>query len=227
MSLYDQFTVSTNTRSGAQRMGGTDLVTFSVACPAFSSNFEACCLPLMNQAAGVLSANFERYARTSLCRAARCDLMTNSGTDIPFHTYDAVQEYEIPCNQNRRLSVCFDQYQFTGGAHGNTRRIAQNWCACLSRELQLRDFYPNNPRYARSIQNEVIRQICQRNQNCNVAYFDNYADLVAQRFNPCNFYMTPDCLAIFFQQYDIAPYAMGIPVFLIPYSESGPRPPVC
>jgi len=227
MSLNDQFTVSTTSRSGALRFGGTELVSFSVSCPVFSSNFAACCLPLMNQTAGSISSNFDRYAHTSLCLAARNDLLTNSGTDIPFHTYEAVQEYMIPCNQCCRLSVYFDQYQFSGGAHGTTRRISQNWCARLNRPLCLRDFFQHNPQYMRYIQNEVIRQINQQNLNGNSAYFENYADLVVRTLNPCNFYMTPDSLAVYFGQYDIAPYATEIPVFLIPYGGFGPIPPNC
>ncbi|MEM5769578.1 MAG: RsiV family protein, partial [Bacillota bacterium] len=37
-----------------------------------------------------------------------------------------------------------------------------------------------------------------------------------QTWNPCSFYMVPEGLAVYFQQYDIAPYVMGIPVFVIP-----------
>lgn len=227
MSLNDQFTVSQTTRSGALRYRGTELVSFSVSCPVFASDFTACCLQPMNCSAGRISTDFDRYVHTSLCRAAQNDLLMNGGTDIPFHTYEAVQEFAIPCNQNRRLSVYFDQYQFTGGAHGTTRRIAQSWCAPLCRPLELRDFFPNNPQYMRFIQNEVIRQISLQKLNGCTSYFENYAELVPQMLNPCNFYMTPDSLAIYFRQYDIAPYVCGIPVFLIPYSELGPVPPSC
>lgn len=227
MSLNDQFTVFSTTRAGALRFGDTEIVRFSVSCPAFSANFRACCLQPMNRSAGCISADFDRYAHTSLCRAAQNDLLMNSGTGTPFHTYEAVQECAIPCNQNRRLSVYYDQYQFTGGAHGTTRRIARSWCAPLSRPLELRDFFPHNPQYLLYIQNEVIRQISRQALNGNSACFENYETLVPQTLNPCNFYMTPDSLAIYFRQYDIAPYAAGIPVFLIPYSEFGPIPPSC
>ena len=171
----------------------------------------------MNRSSQQTASNFERYARTCMYRDARCDFIQNSTTDIPFHTYEAVQNYEIPYNQDCHLSVYVDQYQFSGGAHGITPRSSQNWCAGLRRTLTLRDFFPHKPHLEQYIQCEIIRQIGVQMESGEKEYFDNYAELVAQTFNPCSFYMVPGGLAVYFQQYDIAPYVMGIPVFIIPY----------
>ncbi|HWQ73960.1 MAG TPA: RsiV family protein, partial [Syntrophomonas sp.] len=46
----------------------------------------------------------------------------------------------------------------------------------------------------------------------------NYEELVEQTFDVNNFYCTPQGVVVYFQQYDIAPYASGIREFLLPYN---------
>ena len=47
-------------------------------------------------------------------------------------------------------------------------------------------------------------------------YFDDYAKLIQNTFNPDSFYLFPGGVVIYFQQYDIAPYATGLPEFVLP-----------
>lgn len=49
-------------------------------------------------------------------------------------------------------------------------------------------------------------------------YFENAGELAEKTFRADRFYCTPEGIVIYYQQYDIAPYASGIPEFLIPYS---------
>lgn len=97
------------------------------------------------------------------------------------------------------------------GAHGNTIRSSQNWNLRTGRQLPLSYFYPNNPNYVLDILRSIIAQIKENPEN----YFDNYCELVLETFNLESFYVTPESIAIYFQQYDIAPYSTGIPVFNI------------
>jgi hypothetical protein len=55
----------------------------------------------------------------------------------------------------------------------------------------------------------------------NPVYFENYAELVNENFKPSHFYLSKDGVVIYFQQYDIAPYATGMPSFTIPYGPGG------
>ena len=69
-----------------------------------------------------------------------------------------------------------------------------------------------------NILQNINKQIEENIQSGNGQYFDNYCKLVLETFNPQNFYILSDSLfAIYFQQYDIAPYSSGIPVFEINY----------
>lgn len=46
-------------------------------------------------------------------------------------------------------------------------------------------------------------------------YFENYCELVLETFRLENYYIIPNGIVIYFQQYDIAPYSSGIPIFYI------------
>lgn len=55
-------------------------------------------------------------------------------------------------------------------------------------------------------------------------YFDDYRKLIAQYFNEEQYYLTPQGVAIYYQQYEIAPYSTGIVVFTVPYDVLGWKP---
>ena len=48
-------------------------------------------------------------------------------------------------------------------------------------------------------------------------YFDDYATLLRGNFNIKGFYLKPEGIVIYYQQYDIAPYVSGLPEFLFPF----------
>jgi hypothetical protein len=55
-------------------------------------------------------------------------------------------------------------------------------------------------------------------------FFPNYSALIRSTFDKNNFYLAPDGLIIFYQQYDIAPYSSGIREFLLPYDNCVENP---
>lgn len=69
------------------------------------------------------------------------------------------------------------------------------------------------------ITGEVIRQIRTQMQNGEGDYFEDYEKNAVEEFDPGQFYLTPEGVVVYYQQYAIAPYSSGIPVFLIPYSK--------
>ncbi len=145
----------------------------------------------------------------------------------PVREFEAYVNYEVPYNQNCALSLYFDQYEYSGGAHGLTVRSSDTWDLQRSRRMELKDFYPNNSNYKEQIIQEIITQINVQIATGNGMYFENYKQLVVDTFKQNNFYLTPEGLVLYFQQYDIAPYASGLPSFVIPYREEGPRQPEC
>ena len=120
----------------------------------------------------------------------------------------------ITLNQAPIISLYQDEYIFTGGAHGSTVRTSQNWNLEYNSQFSLDDVYYNNPNYILYILKEINSQIKEKGEDI---FFDDYCSLVLETFNPHQFYLTPNNVIIFFQQYDIAPYSTGIPTFELSY----------
>lgn len=139
----------------------------------------------------------------------------NIAHGYPIMVFDIVLEYNITYNKGNIISLYFDEYEFTGGAHGSTIRSSQNWNMHIGKQLELSYFYPNNPYYLIDIIKEINSQIKEQIQSGTNQYFDNYCELVLENFKLENYYITTDAIVIFFQQYDIAPYSSGIPVFYL------------
>lgn len=161
--------------------------------------------------------SYENYVKTELYNNAKELYEYNNANGYPIMVYEIVTDFTITYNEDAFVSLYADQYVFSGEAHGNTIRSSQNWDLSSGMILPLYYFYPNDPYFILEILRSIIEQIRIEMQEGVNQYFDNYCQLVVESFNPDNFYLTKDSITIFFQQYDIAPYSSGIPVFNIPY----------
>lgn len=158
----------------------------------------------------------EQYVKTDLYENAKEIYEYNKANGYPIMVYEVISEYHIIYSEGFIVSLYQDEYQFTGGAHGSTIRTSQNWNLKDGSKIPLSYFFPNNPYYIIDILKEINNQIKTQIKDGTNQYFENYCELVLQTFNLDSYYiMSNETLAIYFQQYDIAPYSSGIPVFLI------------
>ena len=73
----------------------------------------------------------------------------------------------------------------------------------------------------------AIRQrIAELRQSAREQDSEEESRALRRRFNPENFYLTGDGLAVFYPMYALAPASAGIPVFTVPYEAEGPVSPV-
>ncbi len=165
-----------------------------------------------------LAIEQEKYVTNTLFREAVQTYEYNLSNGYPIMVYELIYDYTITYNENNIISLYFDNYIFSGGAHGSTTRTSQNWNMLYGNQFTLDKLFPDNQNYLINILQNINNQIEENIQNGNGQYFDNYCKLVLENFNLQNFYILSDSLfAIYFQQYDIAPYSSGIPVFEINY----------
>lgn len=169
---------------------------------------------------------FNRYVTTTLYQQAVQDYLDAQGDEFPFRQYGAGLTYEVGYNQNCHLSLYRDQYEYTGGAHGLTSRAADTWDLNSGRLLTLCSFFPGDANCPDSVLDYIIKLADANMQADPELYFENYQQLMRENFNPESFYLSPQGIVIFYQQYDIAAYAVGIVEFTIPYADV-PNPPVC
>lgn len=162
------------------------------------------------QAAGLQ----RKYETESYGEAA--DLYESSiESQFPFHMYDAASSFEVPYNDKGLLSLYFDDYIFTGGAHGSTVRHSDTWNVKDGCRLSLYRFTDDPAAFRTKILNDIKNQIEVQMKSGEGGYFEDYPQLIEKHFDPESYYLTPEGIVIYYQQYDIAPYASGMPEFVI------------
>lgn len=147
--------------------------------------------------------------------------------DFPFHMYEAYVSYELTYNQGCTISLYFDKYIFSGGAHGNTLRTSNTWNLQNGCQILLYENFAYYLNYRAYIINMINEQIADQISSGDNFYFEDYNKLVIENFNEDSYYLNPEGIVIYYQQYDIAPYASGIPEFTIPYHEGIVNHPAC
>lgn len=128
----------------------------------------------------------------------------------PIMPYQLYSRYKIT-NKNDIISFYIDYYQFTGGAHGVTNRIAYNVDELTGEQLQLKDIFSNDFNYKDIINKEINIQISKDPDR----YFTGKDGFNGISDNQ-NFYVKNNGVIIYFGLYEIAPYAAGISEFFIP-----------
>ena len=118
-------------------------------------------------------------------------------------------------NQDGLLSITVDYYQFDGGAHGGTDRRPYNYDLTTGQELALQDLFKQGVKYMEIINREIRKQIAANPEGGYFTQPDMEFKTIADN-QP--FYLTDGGLVVYFGQYEIAPYAAGIPEFRLPFS---------
>jgi len=120
-------------------------------------------------------------------------------------------------NKNGLLSIPVEYYQFTGGAHGATEKRPYNFDLKTGRVIVLGDIFKEGYNYKKVINQEIKRQIKENN--------DLYFTGPGMGFETIKvnqpFYLVDGGLTVYFAQYEIAPYADGIPEFKLPFTLFG------
>lgn len=196
------------------------ILTYTIKYPEIISDYFRDFLNRLNLYYKFQAESYQKTRIAKLYRLAVENFEYSVANGFPVHTYEVIIEYTVTDNTNCTLSLYFDRYEYTGGAHGITFRNSDTWDLVRGKRMGLEEFFPENKDFIKFVQNEIIRQIEVNIENDENIYFDDYADLVKENFNVKNFFITDSGVVVFFQLYEIAPYASGIQTFLIPYSEN-------
>lgn len=125
--------------------------------------------------------------------------------------YELFSKFFVTLERDDLLSFYIDYYQFTGGAHGLTTRRAYTLDVKNGNKLKIKNLFKNGYDYKSFIDKEIKKQVDANKEK----YFQGL-----EGFNGINdevkFYINGDNLVIYYGQYEIAPYASGIPEFNIP-----------
>ena len=127
-------------------------------------------------------SNFARYAAGTLYRQAVRDYHCAQEHNYPFRSYDAAMKYEVAMNQDCYFSAYRDQYEFTGGVHGNTVRASDTFSLRNGRKFALSHFFAPGVNYRQLVTAEILKQAEKNVQNDPTVYFNNYKHLILKYF---------------------------------------------
>ena len=194
---------------------GTTLLTYQIEYPEFTSACYPLSVAVINKYYQTKALKYKNYCETKLFRIAVEQYKGDIANNFPVRVFDAMMGYTVTYSAACILSLYFDTYEYTGGAHGNTVRSSQTWDLQRCKRIPLSRLFGCGIDYEAIILAFVEKEI-KKNPDL---YFENYKELIRSTFNKKSFYCTPDDIVIYYQQYDIAPYSSGIREFAIPYSD--------
>lgn len=121
-------------------------------------------------------------------------------------------DFELKKNTDSALSIKVRYYTYSGGAHGYYQDIAYNVDMRTGKFLELMDLFKDNTKYKEVIDEEIKQQITnlEKKDKENVGIY-NFKGIKENQ----NFYLQDDNLVVYFDLYDITPYAAGIPEFSV------------
>ena len=193
---------------------GVTLLTYKIDYPEFQSSFYQLSLVSINKYYKTKALEYQKYCENELFNMAVEQYKDDIKNNFPVRVYEALVVYKLTYNMGCIISLYFDQYEFTGGAHGNTIRSSQTWNLQKFSQIKLSELFGCSIDYKTYILKQVEEQI----QKDTSIYFEDYEKLIVETFNEDSFYCTPEGIVVYYQQYDIAPYSSGIREFLIPYT---------
>ncbi len=211
-------TISQKTRSDVMVYREIPVLTYTINYPEFTTTCSQSAAQSINQFYAFQAKNKEIYCRTVLYPQALEQAQYVQKNQFPFHGYEFMSVYEITYNNCCIVSLFTEQYSFLGGAHGNTVRDSQTWDFDTGKQIELSSFFPGNPGFVDTIFTGIEQQIQEQMKTSPYQYFDDYASLLRGNFNINGFYLKPEGIVIYYQQYDIAPYVSGLPEFLFPFA---------
>lgn len=192
---------------------------YTISYPAFTSTCNSDAAKHITGYYELASKSCETYCRTVLYPQA-VESAKYIGPGQPFNYYEVYVDYKITYNQKCITSLYIESYTYMGGAHGETKRTSDTWSFKTGTRLDLNDVYPLDPGALDQLKDGIRQQITKRLKENPGSYFDDYAELLHQSFNPQSFYLLPGHFAIYYQQYEIAPYSTGLPEFIFPLSNA-------
>jgi len=159
-----------------------------------------------------INAVLEKYKTQFIEDSKEQEKKRDSSVD---YMYQAFQNFVVTYNENDVLSLAIDQYSYTGGAHDSTIRTGFTFSLKDGKVLSLEDVLKEkSPNYKDGLDKIVAKDLKDIN-----GYYGQFKGLDTD----ADYYLKPDGLAVFFQQYEYTPYAVGIPTFLIPYNQVLPK----
>ncbi len=175
------------------------------------------CIPVIKGLENKISQdNFNQKIRDSILNftddiesQAEKFFKTSKQEDFRFRQYQAMVTNDLK-SKGDILSLVFKYYQYTGGAHGLTSVVSYNLDTDTGKDISLKEFLTRTNLNIDQVKEIIVTEIGENPNN----YFPDAIETIRNK-NNFSYYVKDNSLFIYFQSYDIAPYAAGNPQFEI------------
>lgn len=124
-------------------------------------------------------------------------------------------DYYVYENHDNILSITVLYCQYTGGAHGIYNKKPYNIDLKTGKDIALKDVFKPGVNYKDIVNKEIKKQIDLKNKEKDAIQIKGFNGISENQ----DFYMNNGQIVVYFQPYDIAPYAAGIQEFSISLDE--------
>jgi len=126
--------------------------------------------------------------------------------------------YKVTYNKNGLLSVVMDNYQYAGGAHGDTIKSSKTFNLQTGATIKLKSLFSDNTSAYKLINASVRSQIDAKEKAGDFGEITKFKAISSNQ----DYYLYDNGIKVYFQEYDYFPYACGIPSFKITFNELQP-----
>lgn len=125
--------------------------------------------------------------------------------------------YEVTLNRNNMLSITTHNYENTNGAHPNTSKESRTFQMILEKELSLTDILDCEQEDA----DKVVKSAFEGTLTSSPFDMDieDVRENLDKEVHNVSFYLTDDSLVMYFNPYQVGPYAIGAPSSEIKYTD--------
>ena len=132
--------------------------------------------------------------------------------------YSAGREYSIMRADEKVISVVMDCYEFTGGAHPNSGRVAYTFDTQTGEKLSLEAVVKDLDE-ARSMTTEFLTEKLAEQEQEEGMLFDDYNSYIQDILTDNTWYLDQEGFHIIINEYIVSPHAAGIQEMTMPYDE--------
>lgn len=164
--------------------------------------------------------SYLRYCEKWLAPQARAEYDQALAASTALPHFRAELAYRVTWQDERFLSLCTQSREDCGGSTALTRR-GDTWDLLQSCPVPLQSFFPPRSPWKRQVLSWLTEEVRRQIRAGAAQYHEDWRKALRRRFNPQNYCLTGEGLALFYPMYALAPASGGIPTFVIPYKDLG------
>ena len=127
------------------------------------------------------------------------------------------RSFEVSLNQDNLLSITQLDYANTYGAHPNTLKSSKTFNLAENKALTLSEVLGTNAADTDSYVKEKFDAYVKETVGELLEYYQQNSE---KALSAVNFCLTEDALVLYYNPYDILPYAAGSPEVKVPYADT-------